>query len=298
MASVRVESLDGKRPCKPADSSDIHYPAFTAATRYPVWKRRADRLLAAVLLVPGLPIIGLLVLLVRLTSGAPGIFRQPRVGRDGKVFTLYKIRTMVRNAEAATGPVWATLNDCRVTRIGKILRKLHLDELPQLFNVLKGEMSLVGPRPERPEFIPLLSKNIPNYLQRLEVPPGVTGLAQLNLPPDTDLDSVRRKLALDLEYARRMGPMFDTRVLLCTFGRLFKLPVIRLFGLYRNGELLASGPDGRGAAGGPALLGEGQHREDGHGLHAPAGTSAEPSGDGDGLPSPAAETTRPKPRPK
>ncbi len=112
-----------------------------------------DRLIASILLVSGLPLIGLLALLVRATSRGPGLIRQKRVGQGGKVFTLYKIRTMFADAEARTGAVWSRPGDPRVTAVGRILRRLHLDEFPQLFNVLKGEMSLVGPRPECPEFI-------------------------------------------------------------------------------------------------------------------------------------------------
>ena len=174
------------------------------------------------LLVPGLPVIALLVLLVRLTSRGPGIYKQARVGKDGRKFMMYKIRTMRQDAEAATGPVWTQAHDPRVTLLGKVLRKLHLDELPQLFNVLKGEMSLVGPRPERPEFVRVLAEAIPGYRNRLAVRPGVTGLAQINLPPDTDLASVQRKLVLDCEYIERGGPAAGSSPMLCTFLRIFK----------------------------------------------------------------------------
>ncbi|MBN2474404.1 MAG: sugar transferase [Pirellulales bacterium] len=184
------------------------------------WKRVVDFVLAAILLVPGIPIIGLLVILVRLTSPGPGIFRQLRVGKDGKTFRMYKIRTMTRDAEDRTGVVWAQVNDSRVTWIGRVLRKLHLDEFPQLFNVLNGEMSLIGPRPERPEFVHVLAKEIPGYLDRLAVLPGITGLAQINLEPDTDLDSVRCKLVLDLDYIRNAGLLLDARMFVCTFIRL------------------------------------------------------------------------------
>jgi lipopolysaccharide/colanic/teichoic acid biosynthesis glycosyltransferase len=137
---------------------------------------------------------------------------------------MYKIRSMRCDAEVATGPVWAQLSDPRATRLGAILRKLHLDELPQLVNVLRGEMSLVGPRPERPEFTRKLSQQIPGYLKRLHVRPGITGLAQINLPPDCDTDSVRRKLALDSKYVSDASLWLDMRILLatsfCPFGPL------------------------------------------------------------------------------
>ena len=267
MSSVEIQSLRGDLLSAAADSSELAYPVFGVRTRCPLGKCIADRALAAILLIPALPVIGLLALLVFVTSGRPVIFRQPRVGKNGRTFTLYKIRTMVRNAEAKTGPVWAKAKDGRVTRLGSILRKLHLDELPQLFNVLKGDMSLVGPRPERPEFVHVLSSSIPEYLKRLEVPPGITGIAQLNLPPDSDLDSVRRKLVLDLEYAERMGPLMDSRLLLCTCARLFKLPAIRLFGLYRNPDLEGNGSGNGNGLGNDDGSGNGNGAADGNGSH-------------------------------
>jgi lipopolysaccharide/colanic/teichoic acid biosynthesis glycosyltransferase len=203
------------------------------------FRRKAiiDRILAALLLVPGLPIIGLLIVMVRLTSRGPGIYRQTRVGKRGRKFTMYKIRTMRHDAEAASGVVWTQLHDPRITRLGRLLRRLHLDELPQLLNILKGEMSLVGPRPERPEFVHVLAEAVPGYVNRLAVPPGVTGLAQLNLPPDTDLDSVRRKLVLDCEYIRNAGLLLDARLFLATLLRMFRARegvVLRVFGLSRG----------------------------------------------------------------
>ena len=142
------------------------------------------------------------MLLVRLTSRGPGIYKQARVGKDGRKFMMYKIRTMRQDAEAASGPMWTQAHDPRVTFLGRVLRKLHLDELPQLFNVLKGEMSLVGPRPERPEFVRVLAEAIPGYRNRLAVRPGVTGLAQVNLPPDTDIASVRAQAGAGLRVHR------------------------------------------------------------------------------------------------
>ncbi|MEX2119542.1 MAG: sugar transferase [Pirellulales bacterium] len=189
-------------------------------TRWCNWLGRA---MALVLLIPGLPMMLLTVFIVRLTSPGPGIYRQMRVGLGGRHFVMYKIRTMGQDAEARTGPVWATLHDPRVTKVGRIVRRLHLDELPQLFNVIRGDMALVGPRPERPEFTQRLGREIPGYLGRLALRPGITGLAQINLPADTDLDSVRRKLVLDLEYIAQSGPWLDARILLCTSLRMFGL---------------------------------------------------------------------------
>ncbi|MBU4272896.1 MAG: sugar transferase [Planctomycetes bacterium] len=225
------------------------------------WKVILDRTLAALLLAPGLPMIALMVLLVRLTSRGPGIFRQVRVGQRGRKFTIHKIRTMRHDAEAASGPVWTQARDPRITLVGRVLRKFHLDELPQLLNVLKGEMSLIGPRPERPEFVHVLAEAIPGYLNRLAVPPGVTGLAQVNLPPDTDLDSVRRKLALDCEYIRRAGPWLDIRLFSGTLLRIFKVPerwLLPVLGLRRKvtipaiPEGVSSGENGNGSDHAPA----------------------------------------------
>ncbi|MBN2294089.1 MAG: sugar transferase [Pirellulales bacterium] len=206
-------------------------------SKYFSWKSIVDWILGVVLLVFSLPAIGVLMAIVRLTSSGPGLFRQVRTGKDGKSFTMYKIRTMTKNAEEQTGPIWARIKDSRVTPVGRFLRKLHLDELPQLFNVLKGEMSLVGPRPERPEFVDMLAEQISGYKNRLAAKPGITGLAQLNLPPDSDLNSVRRKLVLDLQYLRQGTLFLDIRIILCTGLRIFKLSEgisLRFFGLGRS----------------------------------------------------------------
>ncbi|HVX15444.1 MAG TPA: sugar transferase [Pirellulales bacterium] len=213
----------------------------TVPSGYFRWQGVRCRLAGAVLLVPALPVIGLLVLVVRLTSRGPGVFRQTRVGLAGRHFTMYKLRTMRIDAEAGTGPVWTQENDPRVTAVGRLLRRLHLDEFPQLFNVVRGEMALIGPRPERPEFVHRLARDIPGYLDRLCVRPGITGLAQINLPPDTDLDSVRRKLVLDVEYVERGSVGIDVRIFLATFLRLFHIRtaiLLGLLGLRRHPELL------------------------------------------------------------
>ncbi len=198
------------------------------------WTGWLNRLAAVILLIPGLPAILILTLLMRISSRGPGIYRQFRVGLRGRTFTVYKIRTMRQDAEAGTGPVWSSgKGDPRVTRLGRVYRALHLDELPQLFNVLSGDMNLIGPRPERPEFTQYLAKAVPGYLGRLAIKPGITGLAQIQLPPDTDLDSVRLKLATDLQYIDSAGLWMDLRILFCTFLRMFGIKgdrVVRLFG--------------------------------------------------------------------
>ena len=174
---------------------------------YELFKRVIDIALALALIIATLPILVIALALVALTSRGPVIYRQVRTGLGHRQFLIYKIRTMFHDCERHTGPRWSTTNDPRVTPIGRILRRTHLDELPQLWNVLQGEMSLIGPRPERPEIIVELEKLLPDYARRLEVRPGVTGLAQINLPPDTDHDSVRRKLILDLHYIDTARPL-------------------------------------------------------------------------------------------
>jgi lipopolysaccharide/colanic/teichoic acid biosynthesis glycosyltransferase len=212
----------------------IRVAADVQRSRYFRTKEIIERIVAAFLLLPGLPLIGLLTLVVRLHSRGPGIYRQARLGKNAKIFNIYKIRTMRQDAEQKTGPVWATPHDTRITPLGRFLRKVHLDELPQLINVVKNEMSLIGPRPERPEIAAVLAEKIPGYTDRMAVLPGVTGLAQINLPPDSTLDDVRRKLLLDVKYIRQAGPWLDARILMSTFVRLLGLPgswAMLLFGL-------------------------------------------------------------------
>ena len=170
------------------------------------------------------PLLAVLVVLVRTTSKGPAIYQQERVGLGGRVFRMYKLRTMVQDAEEWTGAVWAMENDPRVTHVGRILRKLHLDELVQLWNICCGEMSFVGPRPERPEIAKDLCDEIPGYEHRLTVLPGVTGLAQVNLSPDQTIDCVRRKIELDLEYIFTAEPTLDVRILGCTILKMAGVP--------------------------------------------------------------------------
>lgn len=171
-----------------------------------------------------LPFIVAFVILTKITSRGPGIYRQTRVGLKGAFFQLYKIRTMVDNAEARTGPVWtAAVSDPRITSLGHVLRASHLDELPQLFNVLKGDMAIIGPRPERPEFTEVLEQKIPGFAERLAVHPGITGLAQITLPPDSDVEGVRKKLELDLEYITHSTFFLDIKILFCTVLKMLGL---------------------------------------------------------------------------
>jgi lipopolysaccharide/colanic/teichoic acid biosynthesis glycosyltransferase len=187
-------------------------------------KAASDCVLAGILFVLTLPVVLLLALLIRCTSRGPAFYRQKRCGLGGRPFSLYKLRTMVHNCEDQSGPQWSQPGDPRVTYLGRILRATHCDELPQLWNVLRGDMSLIGPRPERPEFIPRLVAAIPHYEQRLLVRPGLTGLAQVRLPPDTDVSSVRRKLVHDIYYVQRMSLWLDLRILAATALKLVGVP--------------------------------------------------------------------------
>jgi lipopolysaccharide/colanic/teichoic acid biosynthesis glycosyltransferase len=180
--------------------------------------------LAIGLLVVAAPLIVVLAAIVKLTSRGPAFYSQVRLGKDGRPYRIIKLRTMLHNCEGASGPQWSTRNDPRVTTVGSFLRATHLDELPQLWNVVRGEMSLVGPRPERPEFVAKLEQAIPDYRVRMMVRPGITGLAQVHLPPDTDIDSVRRKMKYDLQYMRRFGLLFDLKLLACSALYLARVP--------------------------------------------------------------------------
>lgn len=193
-------------------------------TWYHNFKSTLDFFLALVLAIPALPVIFVAAMLVKLTSRGPAFYSQLRVGLNGRPYTIYKLRSMRHNCELESGPCWSKDGDPRITRIGKFLRAAHIDELPQLLNVLRGEMSLVGPRPERPEFVPQLRQQIPLYQARLIVRPGVTGLAQVQLPADTDLESVRRKFAYDLHYIANAGLWMDIRLMLATAVKMVAMP--------------------------------------------------------------------------
>ena len=179
-------------------------------------KRVVDITVSLLGLIPGIPLILFSGLLIKLTSPGPVIFRQKRVGLGGKSYVLFKLRTMQADAES-NGAVWASKRDSRVTAVGYYLRKWRIDELPQLFNILKGEMSLVGPRPERPEFTEKLSAFIPFYSERHLVQPGLTGWAQIRYPYAASFDAAARKLQFDLYYIKNMSFLLDASILLRTF---------------------------------------------------------------------------------
>ncbi len=179
-------------------------------------KRAVDIAVSLIGLVLGIPLILFFGLLIKLTSPGPVIYRQKRVGLGNSPYLLYKLRTMQANAEAQ-GAVWASQKDTRVTRVGYFLRKWRIDELPQLFNILKGEMSLVGPRPERPEFTEKLATFIPFYNERHLVQPGLTGWAQVRYPYAASFEAAARKLQFDLYYIKNMSFLLDAAILLRTF---------------------------------------------------------------------------------
>ena len=179
-------------------------------------KRTIDVLFSFLILVVGLPMWVLVALAISLESKGPVIYKQRRVGQENRDFTLYKFRSMYQNAEKHTGPTWADKNDPRITRVGRILRKAHIDEVPQFFNVLKGDMSLIGPRPERPFFVEQLARQIPLYKRRLKVKPGITGWAQVKHTYDQSVDDVKTKLQYDFFYIENMSLRMDLKIAINT----------------------------------------------------------------------------------
>ncbi len=173
-------------------------------------------LLGLIGLVVALPIMGLVAVLIKATSPGPALFRQTRVGLGGSTFMLFKFRSMYQDAEARTGAVWATRDDPRITPLGRWLRRLRLDELPQLFNVIRGEMSLVGPRPERPEFVEVLQERIPFYVQRHCIKPGITGWAQINYKYGETIEDSLKKLEYDLYYIKNLALSLDAYIIFHT----------------------------------------------------------------------------------
>lgn len=172
-------------------------------------KRIFDLIFSIIGIIITAPLFPIIAAAIKLDSKGPVFFKQERVGletpKKSNTFYMIKFRTMYQDAESRTGPVWATDNDPRITRVGRILRKGRLDELPQLYNVLMGDMSLIGPRPERPYFVDELDKSIPYYNERVTgIKPGITGLAQINCEYDTSVESVREKLYYDHAYAARL----------------------------------------------------------------------------------------------
>ncbi len=179
-------------------------------------KRVFDITASLLLLVLAAPLIAITALLVKLESPGPAFYRQSRVGRYGAPFNMIKLRSMRQDAEVAGQAVWAQKNDARVTRVGRVIRKLRIDELPQAWTVLMGAMSFIGPRPERPQFVDDLETKLPFYAERHMIKPGITGWAQINYPYGASLEDARHKLEYDLYYAKNYTPFLDTLILLQT----------------------------------------------------------------------------------
>lgn len=180
------------------------------------FKRAFDNIIAGIGIVMSAPVILFTAIAIKIVSPGPVFYKQERVGWGGKPFYIYKLRTMRMDAEKNTGAMWAQENDPRLIRFGKLIRKMHIDELPQLYNVLKGDMSIVGPRPERPVFVEKLSNDITDYKKRLNVKPGITGLAQVWHKYDETIADVRKKVKYDLLYIKEMCLMVDMRIMLRT----------------------------------------------------------------------------------
>jgi len=216
-ASSAFERICGRICLKELRPSQLIYSGELGPHPQNVFYQRVlNVLLAAVGIVAALPLMAIAALIIRVSSPGPVLYRQQRVGLKNIPFTLYKFRSMRVDAEAGTGPVWASKDDPRVTRIGRIIRKLRIDELPQLYNVLKGEMSLVGPRPERPEFVRQLSADIPFYPQRHFVRPGITGWAQINYKYGDTIEDTVAKLEYDLYYIKHMSLSLDAYIIFQT----------------------------------------------------------------------------------
>mgnify|MGYP001618556480 CR=1 FL=1 len=188
-----------------------------ARKRFEEFKRASDIILSIAGLTISSPLLIFAAILIKLNSKGPIIYKQDRVGQNGQIFRIYKLRTMRINAEKGTGAVWAKENDPRITPIGRVLRKAHIDEIPQLFNVIKGEMSIVGPRPERPELVRDLKTLIRDYEKRLQIKPGITGFAQVWHKYDETIEDVKKKIKYDLLYIKKMCLLVDLRILANTF---------------------------------------------------------------------------------
>ena len=188
-------------------------------------KRGLDIILSVMLVPVLIPLWVVLAILIKLESKGPIIFRQTRIGKGGRPFVLYKLRTMLDGAEQETGPVWATSPDPRATRFGGVIRRFGLDETLQVINVLRGNMSLVGPRPERPYFVEKLRSQIPDYNQRLVAKPGITGLAQVHTDHkyDVSLDDVKTKVAYDIAYIQTWSLLLDLKILVLTVFAILRL---------------------------------------------------------------------------
>jgi sugar transferase (PEP-CTERM system associated) len=213
-AGTLLEKVQGKIEVDDLHPSSLIFAeGFRRNAAFLLIRRILSFSVAALALVICLPLIPVIALAVRFSSPGPVFFRQERVGHKGEVFTVYKFRTMRQDAEALTGAVWAGKHDPRITRVGGFLRKTRLDEIPQLWNVLRGDMGFVGPRPERPEFVQWLSEKIPYYELRHIIRPGVTGWAQVRYQYGASLEETREKLQYDLYYIKHMSLALDLLIM-------------------------------------------------------------------------------------
>ena len=211
------ERVHGQVPIESLKVSWLIYgQGFRQNVMRAIVKRSFDLVVSAVLIVLTAPIVALAALLIAVEGGGPVIFRQQRVGHRGRTFTVFKLRSMQQDAERDGKATWATVNDVRVTRVGRLIRRARIDELPQLFNVLRGEMSFVGPRPERPEFVAMLTEQIPFYAVRHSVKPGLTGWAQVRYSYGATVEQSVRKLEYDLYYVKNHTLLLDLVILLET----------------------------------------------------------------------------------
>ena len=212
--SAFYEGIRGEVPIESLKASWLIYgQGFDQDPVRRLVKRLTDVVAASVLLFLALPVLLLAVIAIVFEGGLPILFTQERVGQGGRVFRVLKLRTMRTDAEHDGVARWASANDARVTRVGRVLRKLRIDELPQLINVLSGEMSLVGPRPERPVFVAQLREQIRFYELRHSVKPGLTGWAQIRYSYGASVDDARRKLQFDLYYVKNNSLVLDTLIL-------------------------------------------------------------------------------------
>jgi sugar transferase (PEP-CTERM system associated) len=207
------EHLTGRLQVESIRPSFLIFSDGFKKSKLTMWMKRViEFTLSLIGLILLSPLILIISILIKIDSRGPVFYRQERVGRRGKIFKLLKFRSMVENAET-NGPVWAQQDDKRVTRVGRWIRKGRLDEVPQMFNVLKGDVSFVGPRPERPYFVDQLRKEIPFYDQRLSVKPGVTGWAQIKYPYGASKEDALEKLKYDLYYIKNLSPLFDLLII-------------------------------------------------------------------------------------
>jgi sugar transferase (PEP-CTERM system associated) len=211
------ERMTGKIPLDQLKPSWVVFSeGFKTLKSRKILKRIFDLVFSILLLICFVPIFLITALLIKLDSKGPVIFKQTRVGEHEREFKIYKFRSMRQDAETKTGPVWAETEDDRVTRVGKVIRKLRIDEIPQLINVVKGDMSFVGPRPERPYFVEKLKKVIPYYEIRTVIKPGVSGWAQIKYPYGSTYQDAQEKLQYDIYYIKNMSPLLDLMISLWT----------------------------------------------------------------------------------